>query len=283
MNKPRYGKPNVSYVSTWFSDPNDKPMWALNLMKYRPIADYQDGRDLHISGADADMLYNPTGPLAEVGGRVMLVTDVLHQISGDQILWDRVAVAYYPKRLAMIEMQQLPSFIDLHAHVYTGVCGLSVPADETSSRSGVTTVISAGDAGANTIEGFRRLTVQASRTRVLAFLHVSNVGLAPWPAGESRDLDMLDVEAGIRAVRENPDIVLGVKVRMTEGSVVGDNGLEPLRRAVAIADATGLPLMMHIGFCPRPIGELLALLRPGDIVSVKVERADAYDLFGVAT
>ena len=116
MNKPRYGKPNVSYVSTWFSDPNDKPMWALNLMKYRPIADYQDGRDLHISGADADMLYNPTGPLAEVGGRVMLVTDVLHQISGDQILWDRVAVAYYPKRLAMIEMQQLPSFIDLHAH-----------------------------------------------------------------------------------------------------------------------------------------------------------------------
>ena len=116
MNKPRYGKPNVSYVSTWFSDPNDKPMWALNLMKYRPIADYQDGRDLHISGADADMLYNPTGPLAEVGGRVMLVTDVLHQISGDQILWDRVAVAYYPKRLAMIEMQQLPNFIDLHAH-----------------------------------------------------------------------------------------------------------------------------------------------------------------------
>ena len=116
MNKPRYGKPNVSYVSTWFSDPNDKPMWALNLMKYRPIADYVDGRDLHISGADADMLYNPTGPLAEVGGRVMLVTDVLHQISGDQILWDRVAVAYYPKRLAMIEMQQLPSFIDLHAH-----------------------------------------------------------------------------------------------------------------------------------------------------------------------
>ena len=116
MNMPRYGKPNVAYVSTWFSDPIDKPMWALNLMKYRPIADYVDGRDLHISGADADMLYNPTGPLAEVGGRVMLATDVLHQISGDEITWDRVAVAYYPKRMAMMEMQQLPSFIDLHAH-----------------------------------------------------------------------------------------------------------------------------------------------------------------------
>ena len=116
MSMPRYGKPNVAYVSTWFSSPEDRPMWALNLMKYRPIADYQDGRDLHISGADADRLYNPTGPLAAVGGRVLLVADVRHQISGDQLQWDRVAVAYYPRRMAMMEMQQLPEFIELHAH-----------------------------------------------------------------------------------------------------------------------------------------------------------------------
>jgi dihydroorotase len=160
-----------------------------------------------------------------------------------------------------------PGFIDLHAHVYTGVCALTVPADETSSVSGVTTVVSAGDAGANTIEGFRRITVQAARTRVLAFLHVSNAGLAPWPAGEARDLDMLDVPAGIRATEENRDIVVGVKVRMTQGQVIGDNDLEPLRRAIRIADACGLPVMVHIGFCPRPIGELLELLRPGDIVT----------------
>ena len=160
-----------------------------------------------------------------------------------------------------------PGFVDLHAHVYSGVCALTVPADETSSVSGVTTVVSAGDAGANTIEGFRRLVVQQSRTRVLAFLHVSSVGLAPWPAGEARDLDLLDVGAGIRAARENADIVVGVKVRMTADQVIGDNDLEPLRRAVRIADAAGLPVMMHIGFCPRPIGQLLDLLRPGDIVT----------------
>ena len=116
MSMPRYGKPNLSYVSTWFADPHDKPMWALNLMKYRPIADYQDGRDLSISGADADLLYNPTGPLADVGGRVFFVSDVIHQISGDAISWDRVAVAFYPKRMAMMEMQQLPEFIELHDH-----------------------------------------------------------------------------------------------------------------------------------------------------------------------
>jgi dihydroorotase len=78
---------------------------------------------------------------------------------------------------------------------------------------------------------------------------------------------MLDVGAGIRAARQNPDIVVGVKVRMTEPQVIGHNGLEPLRRAVAIADGAGIRVMMHIGFCPRPIGELLELLRPGDIVT----------------
>jgi dihydroorotase len=160
-----------------------------------------------------------------------------------------------------------PGFIDLHTHVYVGVCGLTVPADETSATTGVTTCVSAGDAGAHTIEGFRRLAVEASRTRVLAFLHVSNVGLAPWPAGEATDLDLLDVPAGIRAARENPDIVVGVKVRMTTPQVIREHDLEPLRRAVAIAEAAGIPVIMHIGYCPRPIGELLALLRPGDIVT----------------
>jgi dihydroorotase len=160
-----------------------------------------------------------------------------------------------------------PGFIDLHTHIYVGVAGLTVPADESSSTSGVTTCVSCGDAGAHTIEGFRRLAVEASRTRVLAFLHVSNVGLAPWPAGEATDLDLLDVPAGIRAARQNPDIVVGVKVRMTQPQVIRDHDLEPLRRAIAIADGAGIPVIMHIGFCPRPIGELLELMRPGDIVT----------------
>jgi dihydroorotase len=80
-----------------------------------------------------------------------------------------------------------PGWIDLHTHVYVGVSALTVPADESATSSGVTTCVSAGDAGAHTIEGFRRLAVEASRTRVLAFLHVSTVGLAPWPVGEAKD------------------------------------------------------------------------------------------------
>src|SRR5579871_4297372 len=43
----------------------------------------------------------------------------------------------------------VPGLVDLHAHVYTGVCPLTVAADEACLSSGVTTVASAGDAGAN--------------------------------------------------------------------------------------------------------------------------------------
>jgi dihydroorotase len=41
-----------------------------------------------------------------------------------------------------------------------------------------------------------------------------------------------------KALAENPDTVLGVKVRITD-SVVGTNGMEPLRRAIRAAELAG--------------------------------------------
>lgn len=160
----------------------------------------------------------------------------------------------------------VPGLIDLHAHVYTGVCPLTVPADEAAMQAGVTTIVSAGDAGANTIEGFRELVVHRNRTRVLAFLHISTVGLTGWPGGESVDLEYLDVDAATRAVLANRDFVIGIKVRQGRENVA-ENGLEPLRRAVEVGNRTGVPVMIHIGAAPSPLREMLAILRPGDIVT----------------
>lgn len=160
-----------------------------------------------------------------------------------------------------------PGLIDLHAHVYTGVCPLTVPADETSATAGVTTIISAGDAGAHTIQGFRQLIVNASRTRVLAFLHISTIGLAGWPEGEAIDLAYLDLDKATRAVIENRDIVIGIKVREQAPLIVGENGLEPVRRAVEVGERTSLPVMVHIGGAPAPLADILAILRPEDIIT----------------
>ena len=160
-----------------------------------------------------------------------------------------------------------PGFVDLHAHMFTGVCPLTIPADPVASRTGVTTMISAGDAGAYSIGGFRKLIVEQTHTNILAFLNISLVGLITWPHGELVDIAYADVDAAISAIEDNRDIVVGIKVRETAPDVVGDNGLEPLMRALQVGEATGLPVMCHVGNTPTDLNQLLALLRPGDILT----------------
>ena len=177
----------------------------------------------------------------------------------------------YPPQLGTQEIDAggclvVPGLVDLHAHVYTGVCPLTCPADAACAPAGVTTVVSAGDAGANTIAGLRHLVVDRSLTRVLAFLHISTIGLAGWPVPEAVDADYLDVDAAIRAGEAHPDLVVGIKVRMSH-SMTGSNGLLPLERACEAARHLDLPVMMHIGGSQAPLADLLALLRPGDIVT----------------
>lgn len=159
-----------------------------------------------------------------------------------------------------------PGLIDLHAHVFTGVCPIVVPADEVCSTSGVTTVIDAGSAGAHTFAGFRRLIVGTQRTRVLGFCHIATIGLAGWPVGELSNMAYADVDAAARTVAEHRDVCPGIKVRQSAG-IVGANGLEPLRRAVLAATEAECPIMIHIGDTPGSFGALLDLLRPGDVVT----------------
>ncbi|TMD19204.1 MAG: amidohydrolase/deacetylase family metallohydrolase [Chloroflexi bacterium] len=161
----------------------------------------------------------------------------------------------------------VPGLIDIHAHVYTGVSPLTVPADEVCSPAGVTTIVSAGDAGAHTIEGFRQLIVNQSRTRVLCFLHISSIGLASFPVGESLVEGLLDVGAAEAAIARFPEFIVGIKVRQGGAGVTGSNGLEPLRRAAQVKDLTGLPVMVHITDSDAPIEDLLGFLNQGDIVT----------------
>jgi dihydroorotase len=74
------------------------------------------------------------------------------------------------------------------------------------------------------------------------------------------------VDLAIDTAVANRDLVVGVKVRM-DGKTVGTHGVEPLRRALAVASAAGVPVMAHIGVAPPTVDEVLALLRSGDIVT----------------
>lgn len=163
-----------------------------------------------------------------------------------------------------------PGLIDLHCHSYPFGSAIGIPADELVAHQCTTTVVSAGDAGANNLPAFRRFIVPGSRTRQFAFVHIAVAGLAGFPVPELFNIDYAQVESAARAVAENADFVLGVKVRMSE-NVVARHGIEPLRRAIRACELSGVPakIMCHIGgVADRALmSTILDTLRPGDVLT----------------
>src|SRR5258706_12546651 len=164
----------------------------------------------------------------------------------------------------------VPGLIDLHSHVFPYGSPIGIPADELVPFQGTTTAVSAGDAGANNFAIFRRHIVAQTRTRLYAFVHIANIGLGSFPVPELFNIDFAQPEMAAKAVGENADIVIGIKVRMSH-NVIARHGLEPLRRAIRACELSGTPakVMCHIGGAET--GELmrriLALLRPGDVLT----------------
>jgi dihydroorotase len=163
-----------------------------------------------------------------------------------------------------------PGLIDLHAHTFPYGSAIGIPADELVPFQGTTTAVSAGDAGANNFAGYRRFIVASTRTRLYAFVHIANMGLAGFPVGELFLIDFAQIEPAARTVAENADIALGIKVRMSE-NVIAQHGLEPLKRAIKACETSGTDakIMCHIGgvATPQLMSQILDLLRPRDILT----------------
>jgi dihydroorotase len=159
-----------------------------------------------------------------------------------------------------------PGLIDLHSHAFIGE-GLGIETDETCRSTGITTLVDGGSSGAATFRGFRELLIDQAETRILAFLHISSIGLADHNVGESTYLDLHDPERAAETATEYSRLIVGIKVRQ-QTEAVGDNGLEPLRLAKRAASlAGGLPTMVHVTHPPVPLSQILDLLEPGDIVT----------------
>jgi hypothetical protein len=100
---------------------DDGPFWALNLMKYRDVADYGDGQTSARSGREADDEYTPLGPLAAVGASVAFAAEVERIVAGDGVTWDRIGIVRYPSRRKFFEMQQREDFKSKHVHKDAGM------------------------------------------------------------------------------------------------------------------------------------------------------------------
>jgi dihydroorotase len=163
-----------------------------------------------------------------------------------------------------------PGLIDLHTHVYWGGTSLGVDPDSYAKFSGCTTLIDAGSAGPGNIHGFRKHVIEPAEVRILPFLNISFAGIfgLHWDlnVGECTDLRLLNPRTCLRVAKQQSDLVVGIKVRVGAGTSEHLGGI-PMQIALEVADHAGLPLMGHLDNPPPPRGEVMRMLRKGDILT----------------
>jgi len=211
-----------------------------------------------------------TADLVVAGGRVLCpatgvdaVTDVA--ISDGQITAVGPGLAGR-ERVDAAGLLVVPGLIDLHVHVYEGVSHYGVDADRYLLRRGTTTGVDVGSAGAQTFPGLRRSVIDRAQTRIYAYLHIAVEGMISALVGELEDIRWASVEQCVRVARANPDVIVGVKLRAGY-QMVGQDPRPAVALALEAADELGLPLMVHVIDMGMPLPELLAQMRPGDVVT----------------
>ncbi|NTW36473.1 MAG: amidohydrolase family protein [Syntrophobacteraceae bacterium] len=159
----------------------------------------------------------------------------------------------------------VPGVIDMHAHAADGL-GPSCNPDVIGVNRGVTTILDGGSCGVGSFRVLRYVAA-ANKTRVLAMLNLSSMGLIDLRAGELILRNLVDVEEVVQAAKSNPDLVVGFKGRLSTYVTGQAPALPILKLLLEAGKEANLPVMVHVGDTAEPLGEILDLLRPGDICS----------------
>jgi dihydroorotase len=151
-----------------------------------------------------------------------------------------------------------PGLIDIHTHL----ADKRLP-PATLLADGVTTLLDAGSRGCDNADDLLAIAKDApNRVRIL--LNIGHLGVLP--EGELHDIANAKVDATRQVIQRNRQWIVGIKARLSR-NVAGENDLEALRRARQVADQLKVPIMVHMGQSVSPLPDILALLRPGDIVT----------------
>ncbi len=152
----------------------------------------------------------------------------------------------------------VPGLIDIHTHAR------SAEMPTICLSNGVTSLVDAGSQGIDRIDEVVAVA-KAAPNRVRVLLNIARTGILT--DGELMDISRVDVAAARQAIERHRDVIVGVKARLSR-TVAGANDIEALRRAQAIVGPPlNLPVMIHMGDTVSPLPDILALLKPGDIVT----------------
>jgi len=118
--------PNKEQMEGFLETGPEGPICMVNLLKFKPHAEYEDGRETKLTGREAYELYaeGVKKLLQQLGGYLGFSGDVERLMLGEvEDLWDTVALAVYPSRQAMLEMMQLDGMQEISVHRAAGLAG----------------------------------------------------------------------------------------------------------------------------------------------------------------
>jgi dihydroorotase len=166
-----------------------------------------------------------------------------------------------------------PGLIDLHVHVFSGIGLYSIDPFEAGLRTGVTTMLDTGTAGALTYANMARFIIPSAQEDVFALLNISMIGaiqghpnLPPY-MGDLNDGRHAHVPSAVECVNRHPERLVGMKVRLTSGLANFDekNEWAGFHGVFEAAEQTGRPCMIHHAASRIPTATVLQTLRPGDM------------------
>ena len=118
--------PPMEQAMAFFGGAEDGPFVMVNLLKFKPRAEYADGSDAHLTGAEAYARYGVgvAALIIGLGGAIRYSGDVTGLMIGEvEDLWDMVALAEYPSLAAFRAMAMSPEMHAIEHHRAAGLAG----------------------------------------------------------------------------------------------------------------------------------------------------------------
>ena len=118
--------PSMEQITSFFGGPDNGPFVMVNMLKFKDNAEYADGSDAELSGAEAYARYGKAIQtcLAAVGGHQIYAGPVTGLMIGEvDELWDMVALVEYPSVAAMQKMVSSPEYQAIESHRKAGLAG----------------------------------------------------------------------------------------------------------------------------------------------------------------
>lgn len=118
--------PSKEQMEGFLEPGHEGPIYMVNLLKFRQSANYEDGRDCDLSGAQAYAIYGRAVSqlVRDLGGAMVFSGNVSRLMLGEvEDLWDQVAIVMYPSRAAMLDMVVSDAYRDIAVHRDAGLQG----------------------------------------------------------------------------------------------------------------------------------------------------------------